>query len=170
MDFREIVRAGLEEYMEELRSALDGLTADERRFQPDPQAHHIDFTVWHMARVEDRWVQRFARRVEQVWDRDGWSQKLGLPARDSGFGYTAQQVAELPTFDFDGLMTYYDGARRETLEYLEGVTSGDLDSCPHPEERPGYTVGRMFSHLIVEESQHVGQVAYLRGLQRGLNK
>lgn len=39
---------------------------------------------------------------------------------------------------------------------------------PDPERRPGYTVGRMFSHLIVEESQHLGQVAYLRGLLRGL--
>jgi hypothetical protein len=29
-------------------------------------------------------------------------------------------------------------------------------------------IGRMLSHLIVEGSQHLGHVAYLRGLQRGL--
>ena len=31
------------------------------------------------------------------------------------------------------------------------------------------TIGKMFGHVIVEESQHLGQIAYLRGLQRGLN-
>ena len=32
------------------------------------------------------------------------------------------------------------------------------------------TIGKMFSHVIVEQAQHTGQVAYLRGLQRGLDK
>ena len=41
----------LDEYLTELRRALDGLTPEERRFQPSPDSHHIDFAVWHMARV-----------------------------------------------------------------------------------------------------------------------
>ena len=55
--------------------------------------------------------------------------------------------------------------RDETRQYLAGLTAADLDTCLHPEQRPGYTIGKMFSHLIVEESQHVGQIGYLRGLQ-----
>lgn len=105
-----------------------------------------------------------------MWQREGWHQRLGLPERDSGFRYTAQQVAGLPTFDLDELMAYYDAVRRETLAYLERMTQADLETCPQLERRPGYSVGRMFSHVIVEESQHLGQVAYLRGVQRGLNK
>ena len=170
MDFKGIVRMALGEYMEGLRKALDGLTPEELRFQPTAEAHHIDFAVWHMARVEDNWVQRFARRTDQVWLQEGWYHKLGLPQFDSGSGYTADQVANLPVFDLDGIMDYYDSVRRETLEYLDGLSGEDLDACPDPERRPGYTVGKMLSHVIVEESQHVGQVAYLRGLQRGLNK
>ena len=170
MDFKDIIRMALDEYMSELRSALDGLTADERRFQPTSEAHHIDFAVWHMARVEDNWVQQFARRTDSVWKRDGWPENLGLPEKDSGFGYTAEQVASLPGFDVGDMLRYYDAVREETLRYLDGLSHEDLDTCPDPERRPGYTVGKMFSHVIVEESQHVGQVAYLRGLQRGLNK
>ena len=170
MDFNEIIRLSLEDYMGDLRKALEGLTSDERRYQPSPEAHHIDFAVWHMARVEDDWLQSFAQRTDTVWKREGWQEKLGLPERDSGFGYTAEQVANFPRFDFDELMAYYDSVRRETLRYLEGLTADDLDTCPHPERRPDYTIGKMFSHVIVEESQHVGQVAYLRGLQRGLDK
>ena len=168
MDFKEIVRMGLDEYLDGLHKALDGLTAKERRLQPSADANHIDFVVWHMARVEDRWIHDFAQRTAQVWQRDAWYQKLGLPEQDHGFGYTAEQVANLPRFNIADCMAYYDAVRRETLRYLDGLTAEDLDRCPDPERRPGYTIGKMFSHVIVEESQHLGQVAYLRGIQRGL--
>ena len=170
MDFKQIIKMALDEYMDELRKALDGLTSEERRFQPGPNSHHIDFAVWHMARVEDDWIQRFARRTDTIWHRDGWPDKLGLPEKDSGFGYTAEQVRDLPTLDLDEMTVYYDSVREETLRFIDGLTQDDLDNCPHPERRPGYTIGKMFSHVIVEESQHVGQIAYLRGIQRGLNK
>ena len=170
MDFKDIVRMALDEYLAELRTALSGLTPEERRFQPTADAHHIDFAVWHMARVEDGWVQGFALGADAVWERDGWDRKLGLPASDSGFGYTAQQVSDLPGYDHDELMSYFEAVREATLGYLDEISDEDLESCPQPERRPGYTVARMLSHVIVEESQHTGQVAYLRGLQRGLNK
>jgi hypothetical protein len=61
-----------------------------------------------------------------------------------------------------------EAVRRATLQYLDRLTPADFERCPDPARRPGYTIGRMFSHLIVEGSQHLGQVAYLRGLQPGL--
>ena len=170
MDFKVIVRMALDEYLDDLRGALDGLAPEERRFQPSPEANHIDFAVWHMARVEDRWVQDFARRSDTVWQRDGWYQRLGLPESGSGFGYTADQVTNLPRFDFDELMVYYGAVREATVSYLDSLTEEDLDVFPDPEHRPGYTIGKMWSHLIVEESQHTGHVAYIRGLQRGLGQ
>ena len=170
MDFKDIIRMALDEYLDELKSALDGLTEAERRFQPSPEAHHIDFAVWHMARVEDDWLHRFALHADSIWEKEGWHQKLGMPERGSGYGYTSEQVASLPAFSMEDMMTYYDAVRKEVVRYLDGLTREDLEGCPHPERRPGYTIGKMFSHVIVEESQHVGQVAYLRGLQRGLDK
>jgi len=79
-----------------------------------------------------------------------------------------EQVATLPQFDMVDCLAYYEVVRCATLRYLDGLTPEDLVRCPHPERRPGSTIGRMFGHLIVEGSQHLGQVAYLRGLQRGL--
>ena len=170
MDFKDIVRMALDEYLAELRTALSGLTPEERRFQPTADAHHIDFAVWHMARVEDGWLHSFAIGDQQLWQKDGWSQKFGIPERDSGFGYTSEQLANLPQFDIDDIMAYYDSVRQETLRYLDGLTVEELARCPNEERRPGYSIGNMFSHIIVEESQHVGQIAYIRGIQRGLNK
>src|SRR3989442_1380026 len=81
---------------------------------------------------------------------DAWDQKLGLPPGDSGFGYTAEQVATLPQFDMVDCLAYYEAVRRATLRYLAGLTPADLARCPHPERRPGYSIGRMLTHLIVE--------------------
>ena len=170
MDFKEIIKMGLEEYSEDLNKALEGLTPQERRFQPGPDSHHIDFTVWHMARVEDDWVQGFAQSTDRIWNREGWPEKLGLPARGNGFGFTAEDAAAIQGYDTALVMEYYADVRRESLRYLGKLSPEDLERCPRPEQRPGYSIGKMFSHIIVEEAQHVGQVAFLRGLQRGLNK
>ena len=170
MDFKEIIQIALDEYKEDLLSALDGLTAEERRFQPTPESNHIDFTVWHMARVEDDWIQRFAQGADTIWQREDWYTKLGLPERDSGFGYNAEQIKSLPQYDFDTLLAYYGAVGKVTSEYVKGLTPEDLDHVPRPDRRPGYTIGKMFSHVIIEEAQHVGHVAYLRGMQRGLDK
>lgn len=168
MDFRDIIKMALTEYMDDLTKALEGLSPEERRFQPTPESHHIDYVVWHMARVEDGLVNRRIRRGEQVWERDGWADKLGLPERDNGFGYSAEQVANLPQFGFDGIMDYYKSVRANVFQYIDGLTPEDLDVAPS-ERTPDDTVGRILSHLIVEEAEHVGQVAYIRGIQRGIN-
>ena len=170
MDFRDVVKLGLEEYMRDLQKALDGLTAEERRFQPGPESHHIDYTVWHMARVEDGWMNRGIRRGDQVWNRDGWDKKLGLPERDNGFGYTAEQVANFPTFDLGEIMSYYGAVREDTLQLIDSLTDADLEKVPNPERNAEYTIARIFSHVLIEEAQHVGQIAYLRGIQRGMGK
>ncbi len=170
MDSRKIVRMALEEYYEDLTRALDGLTTEERRFQPGPESHHIDFTVWHMARVEDSWIQGFARDVEPVWTRDGWSDKLGMLPNEGGYGYSADQVRELPRFDLADVIDYYECVRKETFAYLDTLDADDFDHVPGRGYQPEMTIGKMFSHLIVEQAQHTGQVAYLRGLQRGLDK
>src|SRR6266446_9162616 len=126
MDFKDIVQMGLEEYLNGLRKTLAGLTAAERRFQPNADANHIDFMVWHMARNEDQEIHN-AQRAIQIWQRDAWDQKLGLPAAEDGFGYTVEQVANLPRFNMADCMAYYEAVRLATLRYLDGLTPEDLE-------------------------------------------
>jgi Protein of unknown function (DUF664) len=109
-----------------------------------------------------------AQRTSTLWRREAWYEKLGLPAEDDGFGYTVEQVATLPRFAIADCLAYYEAIRHTTLRYLNRLTPADFEWYPDPARRPGYTISRIFSHLIVEGSQHLGQVAYLRGLQRGL--
>ena len=68
------------------------------------------------------------------------------------------------------LMNYYNIVAHETRNYLDDISLDKLKYCPQPNKRPGYTIGQMFSHIIVEESQHLGQVSYVRGMLKGINK
>ena len=171
MDYKEIVRMALDEYTDEMNRALDGLTAEERRHQPTPDSNHIDFLEWHIARVEDGWINGFARGTQVVWESAEWYKQLGFPAEGGGYGYGAEQVRDLPEFDLDLMHQYANAVRQTTHAYLESSTPQELDRAPgiRP-ERPNYTIGNALSHLLVEESQHVGQIAYIRGMLRGINQ
>ena len=169
MDFKDLIRKGFDEYLSDLKDFLSGLSNEERRFQVTPEANHIDFIVWHMARVEDDFIQRFAQQANTVWQRDNWHGKMGLPERESGFQYTAKQVADLPRFDMNDMLAYYDAVRVETYKLLDSISESDLATHPHP-RRPEYSLCDMFSHLMIEEAQHVGHVAYIRGIQRGIEE
>ncbi len=168
MDFRDIIRIGMHEYLDGLHKVLTGLTSAERRFQPNPAANHIDFTLWHMARNEDETFHLISG-IDQLWVRDRWYEKLGLGRDDDGCGFTPEQVLSMPSFDLDDCLHYYANVRAEALALLEGLVGDDLDRSPVGLADPTVTtIGRLLSHLLVEQSQHLGQVAYLRGLQRGL--
>jgi uncharacterized damage-inducible protein DinB len=156
---------------------LRGLTAEELRWRPGSEANPIGFLVWHVARVEDRWLARFPQDSTEVWIRDGWAQRCGLPESDTGVGYTTEQVMHFRMPPLADVQAYFDAVRQETLAYLQRLDASELEVTPKRSPFPevgglpdDFTIGRMFRQLIGEENQHLGHVAYLRGLQRGLDK
>ncbi len=170
----------LEESKRRLYRAVRDLTPEELAWRPGPEANSIGFIIWHIARGEDRWLSGFAmdNRAER-WIRDGWAARFGLPEGDTGVGFTVEQVDHFhlnmpPQAE---VQAYFDAVREDMLTYLRGLSEADLavapDRAPFPEVGtlpPNFTIGRMFRQLIGEYNQHLGQVGYLRGLQRGLNQ
>ena len=45
--FKEALLSGLEEYLQRLQVAIEGLTAAEVRWQPTMHTNHIAWLVWH---------------------------------------------------------------------------------------------------------------------------
>ncbi len=166
MDFRDILKSQMTEYSEALGNALEGLTLQERRYQPSPEANHIDFIVWHMARVEDTLLNRAILRRQEIWERDSWGERLGIAESENGYRFSAEQATSLPEFSIEVLMEYYRAVRVELFEFIDSLSEVDLTSLPNP-RRPEYPMGDTLKHIVVEEAQHAGQVAYIRGLQRG---
>ena len=147
-----------------LLEALDGLTPEEAAWQPAPDANSIGWILWHMVRVEDMWIQFFAQFQPELWESDGWHEKFGLPTRDNGFGHTTEQVNNFPRLDLAEFLEYRAAVRQSTLAYLNTLTPEDMETVPR-ERRPEMSLGAMFRQIIGEMYQHVGHIAYLRGLQ-----
>ena len=170
MELKTFIEQTLEEYRERLLKAVDGLTHEELTWRPGPEANHIGFILWHVFRVEDNWIQRFAQKKTEVWQRDGWPNRLNLPERDSGYEYTTEQVGDFNTPRLEDLLEYFASVRKETLDYIRNLDPQEFEVYPWPDRRPDFSIARMFRQVTGEVFQHLGHVAYLRGLQRGLNK
>ena len=172
MDFREILKFQLNEYQKEAERHLDGMTEQERRFMPSDSSHHIDFALWHSIRAEDILLNYGSREEEQLWIRGGWAEKFGIPASDIGVGYTSEQVRNMPSTPIENLMAYYQAVRNETFEYISKVDAKELDKrCPFNalhHQLPDVTKGGVLAHIVVETSQHLGQIGYIRGIIRGM--
>lgn len=165
--FKEAIRSGLEEYLQALQKAVEGLTPAELRWQPTLQTNHIAWQVWHMARVEDRWVGRFLCDSSEVWIADGWADRFGMDSESVGYGHTMEEVRGMPDIALAELMAYYNAVRAVTLRWLEQATDADLSKEYQTPHRGPVKGTWIVGHILVEESQHTGQVAMIRGMIRG---
>jgi uncharacterized damage-inducible protein DinB len=164
--FKEAIRSALEEYLDALRKVIDGLTLAEARWQPTPHTNHIAWLVWHMARVEDVWVNRRLGGSAEVWVADGWASRFGMDSESAGAGQTIEQVRAMPDVSLSDLMAYFDAVRALTRQYFDRVTEEDL-SRTYEHSKLGTVTGTwVVGHLLVKEAQHTGQVALIRGMMR----
>jgi uncharacterized damage-inducible protein DinB len=172
MNLNDFILDNLDRIQEALTEAVDSLTYEELTWQPGAEANSIGFILWHQVRCEDTYIQTFVRRQPQVWVSEKWYQKLNLPddAWDNGNDYTVEQVAGFPVPEFKDLLGYAEAVRAQTVACLKGITPDKLDEEIQPPEFWGNNLGKLFSYMLCELTQHIGQIAYLRGLQRGLNK
>ena len=166
--FKEAIRSGIEEYLEGLKTAIEGLTPAEARWQPTVHANHIAWLVWHMARVEDRWVSRYLRGTTEVWTADGWADRFSMDPESHGVGQTIEEVRAMPDIPLTDLMAYFDAVRAVTRRYLDQTTGEDLSREYHHPRLGAITGTWIVGHILAEESQHTGQVALIRGMIKGL--
>ena len=181
MKLNEFIEQCLEDYRRRVYGAAGPLSEEEMHWRPDAESNCIAFLIWHSARVEDRLINVFARGTDEVWLRDGWSAKTGIPEGDHGVNYTLEQVAAFPAITKEQLQEYFDSVREGTLEYLRGLSDDDFDEVPvdrspFPENPAsvryfsGRSVGSIMRQLIGEQDQHLGQVSFVRGMKRGFGK
>ncbi len=164
------LKSAYDEYLQQLKQAVDGLSHDEAYSQPTPHSNHIAWLVWHMARVEDHWINGVLTGKGQVWNRGGWDEKFGMDAENRGAGQTIEEVVAMPHIEMADLLAYFDAVRAETGPVIDSLDEETLGrEIEHP--RFGTITGRwLVGHIIVEESQHTGQVALVRGMKRGFGE
>ncbi|MDP6101000.1 MAG: DinB family protein, partial [Dehalococcoidia bacterium] len=83
-----------------------------------PESHGIGFTLWHIYRVEDFWFQRFVQSQAELYESEGWREKLGTPPKDMGYQYTVEQIAGFQPPPLETIQEYGKSVRQHTLEFL----------------------------------------------------
>jgi uncharacterized damage-inducible protein DinB len=143
---------------------LDGVTADQLSARLDSEANSIGWLIWHLTRIQDDHIAGVAA-TDQVWTAAGWAERFGLPfdPTDTGFGHGAAQVAAVTT-GADALLGYYDAVHEATLNFLRSLTDTDLDRVVDTRWDPPVTLGVRLVSVIVDDVQHAGQAAYVRGI------
>ena len=152
--------------------AVAGLTPDEMAWRPGPESNSIGFLVWHYGRAMDLWIQNQAQGMPQLWEAE-WARRFGREPDPTnlGFGYTAEQLAAFQLPETSILLGYAEAAYASARRYLEGLNDDAIaqTTVKHRNGDP-LPLAELFVLLLCEVNQHGGQIAYLRGMQRGLNQ
>ena len=145
--------------------ALDGLPHEALTWRADHEANTIAWLVWHLARVQDDHVAGLARS-EQVWVRGGWAVRFGLDADEMriGYGDDSDEVAAIAPAGGQVLTDYLDAVTERTLAWLRDAEGDDWDRIVDERWDPPVTARVRLASIISDDLQHVGQIAYLRGL------
>lgn len=165
MNAKEMMVASLDQSQGYLKRSLEGLTQEDVTWRPSEECNSIAFILWHTARVEDYFVTRVIQRQKELYESEGWREKLSTPA-DSGYGYTVEQLKTWPVPHLDDLRGYTDAVRQSTLAYLGQITPEKMLEPVRPERSPD-TIGEILTRISTEIALHMGQIDYLRGLRRG---
>ncbi len=148
-----------------VHGAVQGLSPEQLRRAPADGANTVAWLVWHLTRVQDSHVAELLG-TEQIYLSGGWAPKFGLepdPA-DTGYGHSAAQVAAVAPASWHVLVDYYGAVHARTIDHLAGLTAEDLDRVVDENWDPPVTLGVRLISVYDDDTQHVGQAAYVRGL------
>lgn len=153
---------------EVVHEVIDGLTAEQLAVRLDPDANSIAWLVWHLTRVQDDHVAD-AAGIDQVYARDGWADRFGLPfaAGTIGYGQSSGEVARVRA-TAELLADYHDAVHDQTVRYVRDLKDGDLDRIVDRSWDPPVTLAVRLVSVISDDLQHAGQAAFVRGVvERG---
>ena len=172
MYLKSFIRISMDQYYSSTTDTLKGLTADELAYRPGPESMPIGFIAWHCARVHDFLVQTVMRQTDEIWSTEGWADRLGRgPAdpQDRGFGFTLEEMSAFQIPDLLLLLEYGEAVRSQALGFLDSLSDEQLLETWVDSPAGGrFTLASVYQQIIWEMNQHGGQMAYVRGLQRGI--
>ena len=139
--------------------------------QPQPQCNSIAWTLWHMNRVVDTFVNERIASDTSLWLRDGWCEKYGMSdtPEDRGVGWNAEKLAAWTPPGRDVQLGYYEAVKEAARTRISGLSEEELAHRrvipPMPEPR---SVAQALGQITWDNVSHGGQISYIRGLFEGM--
>jgi hypothetical protein len=168
MELKEYIRMQIEGLDMGLKRATDGLTQKEIEWQPACGCNSIGLILFHTARAEDSFMH--SDKSKELWETGKWYDKMGMDIKASGAHFaSADEVNAFPVPKLAKILAYTAAVRKQTLAALKKMKAADFDKkmkLPFGEFPQAF----MFSITVSHAAQHIGEVSYLRGLQRGMDK
>lgn len=149
-----------------LHRSLEGVSNEMLHQMPTPHSNHMAWLAWHLTRVHDDHLAALMGKP-QLWNSEGWHAKFGRRADDMrlGQGDSLEEVAAFRVESASLLLAYHDAVCNSSLDYLKTLTPADMDvELNEPQYTPLPTVGVRLVSVVSDNTQHAGQVAYVRGL------
>jgi hypothetical protein len=164
-DSSSLLTDGFGRIHEAVHAVVGGLSEAQLTFRPGPEANSIAWLVWHLTRIQDDHIAEVAG-TEQLWTSAGWYERFGLPFDPSatGYGQSADEVTAVAVPTPALLSGYHDDVVAHTLEFLKGISTGDLTRVVDDSWDPPVTLGTRLVSVLSDDLQHVGQAAYVHGL------
>ena len=135
---------------------------------PTPESNHILWILWHIGRMEDMWGWYLRGGGESAWIEGGWANRLGIDANRNGAGDSIDQVRNFPDLEVEEVTEYWQVSRNLLIPAIKQISNEMLTIkrpaiwTHAPDRAP--TLLWVLGRLPVENGQHTGHIAYIRGL------
>ncbi|MFC1903924.1 DinB family protein [Chloroflexota bacterium] len=170
MQWQQLVTDIYERILQELETALYGLTVDDLNQQPCPSCNSIGWLTWHLTRCQDKVTAELSGE-EQVWIKDSWYIKFNrtLDHKDTGIGHGIDDVSAFRSPDALTLLEYHYAVLERSKRYITSkLSETELNREFETPSNPTITnVRTLLMRLINDNIQHLGQVNYVRGMLKG---
>ncbi len=167
MDLKGYLKMELDGLSRHVEHTLKDLPQADLAWRPACGCNSMGLILFHCARSEDHFIQGTLAKTPQVFEK--WCKKMNKAADDGGAHYTVDQVNSFVVPDLKDILDYWAEVRKSTIKYLDGLKDADFDQkvkMPWGE----FSVAGIFSIIVSHAAGHIGEIAYLRGLLRGMDK
>jgi uncharacterized damage-inducible protein DinB len=150
-----------------LELALDGLTVNDLNQQPASECNSIGWLAWHITRAQEL-INGWFTGEQQLWVKDNWHGRFDRAPDpdDTGWGHSSEEAAAFKSPDSGTLLEYHRAVLEKSLHYINKLTEAELER-DYEGYRGTSKIHRALVAMISDNLQHVGQIAYLRGLLKG---
>jgi uncharacterized damage-inducible protein DinB len=148
-----------------VEETVPGLDVDDLTRTAVAGTNPIGWLVWHLTRVQDHHMAEILDEP-QIWVSGRWAARFGLAddPDNTGYGHSADQVAEVRPESAEALLAYHRAVAERTTGFLERLDVGELGRIVDRRWDPPVTLGVRLVSIADDDIQHAGQAAYLRGL------
>ncbi len=139
------------------------VTQEQADFLPGGVAHPIGELMTHIANSEDSIVNSMILGKPSVWDRGGWSKKLGV---ENMMLHTTQQARNFKV-NIKTLAEYSKAVQSAVDAYAEKLTDHDLERLVDAGGPLGkMPVSALLTGIMVGNTfAHTGEISALKGLK-----